>query len=244
MATSIGSSKASCAGARAPTRSMRLPSGTDRSRLVVASFLMLFVELVLIRWSAANVVYLAYFSNFVLLASFLGIGIGFLRCGTASDRSRSAAVALAAFAAFVLAFPVGVSLHGGRHFVGLFGMFALPIWVTLPVIFGGVTVVMALIAEGVARLFARFDALRAYTLDVTGSLFGIAAFSALSFLGARPVVWAVVIAVASWWLLRPAVPRLQLTALAALVLLLLAGSISPHDPRAPDYPLTASSAPS
>ena len=51
----------------------------DRARLVLLSFLMLFVELALIRWSGSNVVYLAYFSNFVLLGSFLGIGLGFLR---------------------------------------------------------------------------------------------------------------------------------------------------------------------
>ena len=39
---------------------------------------MLFIELALIRWLGANVLYLAYFSNVVLLGSFLGIGLGFL----------------------------------------------------------------------------------------------------------------------------------------------------------------------
>ena len=48
-------------------------------RLFALSFLMLFVELALIRWLGANVVFLSYYSNFVLLGSFLGIGIGFLR---------------------------------------------------------------------------------------------------------------------------------------------------------------------
>jgi uncharacterized membrane protein len=36
------------------------------------------LELALIRWLGANVVHLSYFSNFVLLGSFLGIGVGFL----------------------------------------------------------------------------------------------------------------------------------------------------------------------
>ena len=36
-------------------------------RLVILSCLMLFVELALIRWTGSNVVYLSYFSNFVLL---------------------------------------------------------------------------------------------------------------------------------------------------------------------------------
>ncbi len=33
-------------------------------RLVLLSFLMLFVELALIRWAGSNVIYLSYFSNF------------------------------------------------------------------------------------------------------------------------------------------------------------------------------------
>ncbi len=50
-----------------------------RARLLVASALMLFVQLALIRWSGANLIHLSYFSNLILLASFLGIGLGFLR---------------------------------------------------------------------------------------------------------------------------------------------------------------------
>src|SRR5438876_10100303 len=50
-----------------------------RARMLALSFLMLFVELALIRWTGSNILYLSYFSNFILLASFLGIGLGFLR---------------------------------------------------------------------------------------------------------------------------------------------------------------------
>ena len=46
--------------------------------MILGSALMLFLELALIRWLGANVVHLSYFSNFVLLGSFLGIGLGFL----------------------------------------------------------------------------------------------------------------------------------------------------------------------
>ena len=56
-----------------------------RVRLLLASALMLFIELSLIRWLGANIVHLAYFSNFVLLGSFLGVGLGFLRAA-APDR--------------------------------------------------------------------------------------------------------------------------------------------------------------
>ena len=50
-----------------------------RLRLVLASALMLFLELALIRWLRATSSTSAYFSNFVLLGSFLGVGLGFLR---------------------------------------------------------------------------------------------------------------------------------------------------------------------
>ena len=53
-------------------------AGNPALRLLLASFLMLFLELALIRWLGANIVHLSYFSNFVLLGSFLGIGAGFL----------------------------------------------------------------------------------------------------------------------------------------------------------------------
>ena len=70
----------------------------DRSghpaRLVFASFVMLFVELALIRWVTANNVYVTKATNFVLLASFLGIGIGFLNARTRRDYLRWTPVAL------------------------------------------------------------------------------------------------------------------------------------------------------
>ena len=47
-------------------------------RLFLVSFLILFLQVALIRWMPAYVRLLAYFSNFILLASFLGIGLGCL----------------------------------------------------------------------------------------------------------------------------------------------------------------------
>ena len=85
-----------------------------RARLFGLSFLMLFTELALIRWTGANIVYLSYFSNFVLLGSFLGIGLGFLRAKSRVDLFRWAPVALALLILFVLVFPVQVSRGGGQ----------------------------------------------------------------------------------------------------------------------------------
>src|SRR5437763_15971047 len=98
---------------RAPTAPDWRPAAS-RWRLVLLSFLMLFTELALIRWTAANDVYLAYITNFVLLASFLGIGVGFLRVRAAPDLLGAVPLALAALVAFVLAFPVRIVVHQGH----------------------------------------------------------------------------------------------------------------------------------
>ncbi|HET7636816.1 MAG TPA: spermidine synthase, partial [Candidatus Limnocylindria bacterium] len=73
---------------------------------------MLFVELALIRWLGSNVVYLSYFTNFVLLGSFLGIGLGFLRARRRIGLFPWAPVALALLVAFVRLFPVEIDRTG------------------------------------------------------------------------------------------------------------------------------------
>jgi len=47
-------------------------------RLFLTAMSILFVELLLIRWIPANVIYVGFFRNFLLMASFLGIGLGIL----------------------------------------------------------------------------------------------------------------------------------------------------------------------
>ena len=49
-----------------------------RARTFLVSFTMLFFELLCIRWIPSYVRYLSYFNNFLLIASFLGIGLGML----------------------------------------------------------------------------------------------------------------------------------------------------------------------
>src|SRR5687768_4611240 len=108
---------------------VRVDQPPSPSRLVLLSFLMLFVELGLIRWSGAYVVYLSFFTNFVLLASFLGVGIGFLRARARSDLFHLFPGLLVALVLLLAVFPVqGGRVAGRLQFVGGFGWPALPKW--------------------------------------------------------------------------------------------------------------------
>ncbi len=51
---------------------------TPKTQLFLTSFAILFLELALIRFIPAYVRYLGYFTNFILLGAFLGIGLGCL----------------------------------------------------------------------------------------------------------------------------------------------------------------------
>ena len=162
---------------------------------------MLFLELALIRWLGANIVHLSYFSNFVLLGSFLGIGLGFLRAGAKSaDGPRPmplySPVALLGLVGFISAYPVTVDRASGQLIFFTTGTTSgPPIWLTLPGVFFAVAVVLAGPGEIVGSCFAQLPRLEAYRLDLLGSLTGIVGFSALSFLDAPPLVWFSVVAV-------------------------------------------------
>ena len=69
--------------------------------LFVSSFLLLFLEIALIRWMPAYVRLLAYFSNFILLATFLGGGLGCLVAGARRNLTAWFPLALLAVVAAV-----------------------------------------------------------------------------------------------------------------------------------------------
>ena len=199
---------------------------------------MLFTELALIRWTGANIIYLSYFSNFVLLGSFLGIGVGFLRAKARTDAFSWSPVALALLIAFVLVFPVQIDRAGSELiFFGSFHRSGLPTWATLPLVFLAVAFVMATIAEGVARTFGELEPLDAYRCDILGSIAGIVVFSALSFAHARPVFWGLVVAATFLVLLRDR-RAISVVALVAIVAMLGAESLKKNETWSPYYRVT------
>src|SRR5207249_454585 len=141
---------------------------SPRLRLLLLSFLMLFLELALIRWTGSNVLYLSFFSNFVLLGSFLGIGLGFLWAGRGRPLFPFAPLAVLGLVAFIRFFPVSVERGGSGliFFGGTLHTSGPPREVVLPVIFLAVAAAMAFVADGVARTFALFEPLVAYQLDL------------------------------------------------------------------------------
>ncbi|GAA3446258.1 spermidine synthase [Planomonospora venezuelensis] len=209
-----------------------------RPRLVVASAFMLFLELALIRWTGSNIVHLSYFTNFVLLGSFLGIGLGFLRVGRTTRQPYYSPITLAVLVMVVLFFPVTVDrqTEGVLYWTSL-STAGPPPWLILPVVFAAAAIVLMGPAELVGRCFPELERLEAYRYDLIGSLTGIGLFTALSFLSAPPVVWGAIAALAYAVLLRPrrvwarvalAVPSLVVVAALAAETLTAGALWSPY----------------
>jgi hypothetical protein len=232
--SAVRAENAVSAGPAPPPAGSQPASRREQARLVFASFVMLFAELALIRWVTANNVYITRATNFMLLASFLGIGIGFLNARSSRDYLRWTPVTLLGLVGFVLAFPVILqSLSGPHPLQGLHGSPALPQPLSLAVVFLLTVAVMAGLGQAVARIFVRFRPLSAYRLDILGSIAGIAVFSGLAFLDLPPAAWGIIATGGLVVLLLPRLRWWQVLATAGVAALLIGESFVPHQQWSP-----------
>ena len=167
--------------------------------IAATTFGILALELALIRWTSAQVRVFAYINNIVLIAAFLGMGVG-----VALGRRHPGLVHLALPALLALAVPVAsaealglvhltfpdqsITLWGAETVAANPATFARNITIFL-VLLGGVGAVFVGAGAPLGHLFGRLPVLRAYTADLVGSLLGIGAFTAAAWMDAGPGVW-------------------------------------------------------
>jgi len=222
------------------------PLARPTVRLLLTSATLLFVELLLIRWIPANVKYIGFFSNFVLMASFLGIGTGILLGRRAVNLPLSPfPPLLLALVLLVVGAQLNVRVSGGDEiFFGLAESTSADVnFVVLPLVIVLVTALMASLALPLGPLLRSMPPLRAYAVDISGSMIGIAAFAAVSLFGFGPVVWFAIVGVALLLLALSTGPTVW-SALggAAMVLIVVVAAtigIASHDTWSPYYRITA-----
>lgn len=194
------------------------------ARVFLSSFLVLFLEVALIRWLPAQIRLLAYFSNFILLAAFLGIGVGALL--GRMRRSLFAWYPLLQLAVVVVVsvfrLEVGIHAPGSIYFSSGTSdpVTAVETTLLLPVLFVGVALLFAALAQRMAQEMTALPPLRAYTINVAGSLAGVVVFGLVSWLEAAPSTWFVVSLAAALPLLRNR--RWSTARLAAVLCLVVA----------------------
>jgi SAM-dependent methyltransferase len=210
--------------------------------LFLVSFLILFFELACIRWFGSMVVYLTFFTNIVLLATFLGMSVGCL--SASKGRDWLPRVMPLFLLAVVLAYGI-LRVHGiyGQVMVNVGGQgspqqvyfgteyratdiskFVVPLELLAGVFFVLIAFVFVGLGQvmGVAFNQAR-DRLRAYISNIVGSLAGIAVFALSSYLWATPMVWFAVVVVLWLYFLKR---RTLLQLYCGLAVVILTGFLS------------------
>ncbi|PYQ42584.1 MAG: hypothetical protein DMG99_08585, partial [Acidobacteria bacterium] len=174
-------------------------------QLILVSVLSLFLEMLMIRWVSSEIRIFAYFKNFVLVACFLGFGLG---CYFSRRRVQLIAIVVPLLLlTIVLKTPISPlrrtmaalpQLIGGGVEVHVWGVPSMPAsWTGMLL---ALMVVVPLFAV-IATIFIPFGQLvgwylenspngvKAYSANVLASLAGIAGFTLLCFLHQPPWVW-------------------------------------------------------
>jgi len=215
-------------------------------RLALVSALGMFLELLMIRWISSEIRIFAYFKNFVLIACFLGFGLGCYLC-----RRR---INLLALILPLLALALVVTLPwyplremiarlpsqlGAISEVHVWGVPSLPLnresLISLATAVAVVVPLFALLAFvfiPIGQLVGWYlenasDGIAGYSVNVLGSLAGILLYTLLCFLFQPPAIWfalAGVMLVALLW----ALPWLRWTALAALAGCVALATVNPQ----------------
>ena len=162
--------------------------------LFLASFLVLFLEIALIRWMPAYVRLLAYFSNFILLATFLGGGLGCLLA-----RRRHPLIVWFPLVQLVVILAVDrlrleVAVPASATNIYFTSGTPTPVvsvesTMLLPLLFVIVALLFVTIAQRMGRELSSRPPLPAYRINLLGSLAGVGAFALLSWREAPPSVW-------------------------------------------------------
>jgi SAM-dependent methyltransferase len=163
-----------------------------RLRIFLVSFTLLFFELLCIRWIPAYVRYLSYFTNFILLASFLGMGLGILAARRAIFRFPPFPLMVLLLAGVVALnrFELNISSTDVLYFgSGTHGVARAESFILLPLIFTFVAAAFIPLGRTLGLLFTQTAPLTAYTFDILGSLAGTAAFFVIGYFALPPIYW-------------------------------------------------------
>ncbi len=175
------------------------------SKLFVLSAASLFLEILLIRWVSTEIRVFAYFRNLALIACFLGLGFGFAT--TFSYKSLKGTILTALLFVLMIKTPfVPENRHLAARITGYLSFDDFFLWGPatdysvlsravlglgmMLLLFGMIAYMFVPIGRCLGTLFRLSPRrIRAYSINVAGSLAGIWLFSLLSWLSVPPQYW-------------------------------------------------------
>jgi hypothetical protein len=191
----------------APATALENPA----ARLALVTFSILVLELALIRWLGSQIRVAAYFANLVLLAAFLGMGLGVGLGRKHPGLARWALPTLALVSIILGAAPalgltymrfpdLAISFWGGEASGTWFEFVRSALVVTG--CFWAIAAVFMMLGTLVGTYFDALPPLVAYASDLGGSLAGVVAMAVAAAFWAPPPVWIALGALPLLWIIR------------------------------------------
>ncbi len=166
--------------------------------ILFSAALSLFIELGIIRWQSSVLPFFAFYKNFSLLACFMGLGLGY----ALATRDRIPLVIVLPLLAWQFSFmtivrygldsalttipfteqlTMGLGVGDLTHKLFLYGLLAIVFLIT--------ALTFMPVGQLCGRLMERRTKLRAYGLNLLGSLLGVLLMLVASFLWTPPLAW-------------------------------------------------------
>src|SRR5712692_9757212 len=219
-----------------------LPSAFLPLAIPAVAGLSLFLELAVIRWQASVFEFFAFYKNFSLLACFAGLGIGYAMSRNREGVPLCLAIPLLAWQFALLIFLRRGMPHGQSYSLEMIPFreqlnMGLPqiksvqfvaIYLLLIAVFILTVLAFLPIGQLCGRLMERTKQLKAYGLNLLGSVTGVSFMVFISYFWSPPLVWfGIRFLVLIFFVVRSQKSLLFAVTAAVLALLILAWPVNP-----------------
>lgn len=182
-------------------------------RLFLISFAVLFFEVLLIRWIASEIRIFGFFKNLILIAAVVGLGIGCslggqAKAGDVDSKKGKSGLDDAVFPLLVLVISAILAFSAQLGLTNISFLFDpnIFVWdaivleaaafvrnvVAILGIFFIVVVTFDMLGQKLGQELSFREPLKAYSINLAGSLAGVLAYTLLSYLGTTPGIWLIV----------------------------------------------------
>jgi hypothetical protein len=174
----------------------RVPIGNQSARLFAVSVLLLFAEIMSIRWIGIEVPVLRIFPNLTLTSIFIGASIGL----ATYQRPKPSEGLLLLAACSTIVFLIG------SNYLQLYeltlrnaeGLLISTLLIGVAIV--NLTIIFVCLGRALGSEFEGMPALKAYAINLLGSMAGVALFAIISWLWWPPAIWLGIVALIIWLL--------------------------------------------
>jgi spermidine synthase len=181
--------------------------------LFLISFLTLYFEILFIRWIPSSIQIIAFFTNIVLIAAFLGLGIGCLLSEFKFKLMNLFPFLLLVIVLVVFGFKfveVSTGLMQGELLRGFYAAKGVNFIFIITILFAFISLFFVPLGQQLGVSLKLLSPLTAYSINILGSIFGVVVFSYVSYLMINPFFWFLLGISAALWFVAENIRKLLL----------------------------------